>query len=149
MSEAYIIRTAQVSDIDGMIRLLSQLFALERDFDVDPERQRTGLELLLASDGAQIFIATITDRVVAMATVQRVISTAEGGPVAWVEDVVVDESCRAQGIGRALLGHLQDWCAASNISRLQLVADRDNRPALDFYRRQGWLEMNLNVLRHV
>ncbi len=149
MPEAYVLRTAQAGDLDGMIRLLTQLFALERDFDVDPKRQRAGLELLLASESAQVFVAVIEDRVVAMATVQRVISTAEGGVVAWVEDVVVDAAYRGQGIGRTLLGHLQDWCAASNISRLQLVADRDNRAALDFYRREGWLEMNLNVLRHV
>ncbi|MET0027866.1 MAG: GNAT family N-acetyltransferase [Candidatus Thiodiazotropha sp.] len=149
MLEAYTIRAAQASDLEDMVRLLSQLFALERDFDIDPKRQRAGLEQLLASDIAQIFVASLQDRVVAMVTVQRVISTAEGGPVAWVEDLVVDASCRGQGIGRSLLGHLQDWCAASNISRLQLVADRDNHAALDFYRRQGWLEMNLNVLRHV
>jgi GNAT superfamily N-acetyltransferase len=149
MPEAYAIRTARASDLDGMILLLTQLFALERDFDVDPKRQRAGLELLLASESAQVFVAAIEDRVVAMATLQRVISTAEGGVVAWVEDVVVDAAYRGRGIGKTLLGYLQDWCAASNISRLQLVADRDNHAALDFYRREGWLEMNLNVLRHV
>jgi hypothetical protein len=42
---------------------------------------------------------------------------------------------------------LQGWCAASNISRLQLVAGWDNRPALDFYRQEGWLEMHQNELR--
>ncbi len=54
-----------------------------------------------------------------------------------------------EGWGVSGLRYLQDWCAASNISKLQLVAGRGNRPALDFYRQEGWLEMHLNVLRRV
>ncbi|MET0064774.1 MAG: GNAT family N-acetyltransferase [Candidatus Thiodiazotropha sp.] len=149
MPENVCIRVARPADLDAMVRLLSQLFALEQDFEIDPQRQRSGLELLLGSETAQGFVAEVSGQVIAMVTVQRVISTAEGGVVAWVEDLVVDQNWRGQGIGSTLLRHLQDWCAASNISRLQLVADRDNRPALEFYRQEGWCETNLKVLRYL
>jgi GNAT superfamily N-acetyltransferase len=82
-----------------------------------------------------------------MATIQLVISTAEGGLAAWIEDVIVDVSHRGQGIGQRLLTHINQWAEYQGIKRLQLVADRGNQSALDFYRREGWLETNLSVLR--
>ncbi|MCG8125982.1 MAG: GNAT family N-acetyltransferase, partial [Candidatus Thiodiazotropha taylori] len=86
--------------------------------------------------------------VVAMATLQLVVSTAEGGLVAWMEDVVVDADHRGQGVGEFLLSHINRWVESRGIKRVQLVADRDNRSAIEFYKKQGWQEINLNVLRH-
>lgn len=130
-----------------MSDLLSQLFAIEQDFEVDLIKQRAGLEMLLQSDRAQAFIAETAGEVIAMATLQIVVSTGEGGLVGWVEDVAVDRAHRGKGVGRRLLDHLQQWSDSQGLSRLQLAADRGNRPALDFYHRNGWSETNLMVLR--
>ena len=82
-----------------------------------------------------------------MATLQVVISTAEGGPAGLIEDVVVGESHRGCGLGQALMDHLVAWAGERGLTRLQLLADRDNRPALDFYRKQGWTMTSLIALR--
>ncbi|MEJ2620528.1 MAG: GNAT family N-acetyltransferase [Candidatus Thiodiazotropha sp.] len=147
-STGYEISSAIESDLEKLVDLLNQLFSIEADFSVDPHKQNRGLALLLKSESAEIFVAR-GDRgeVIAMATIQWVISTAEGGLAAWVEDVVVDASHRGQGIGQQLLTHINRWAKSQGIKRLQLVADRDNRSALDFYNSQGWRETNLNVLR--
>ncbi|MBV2123129.1 MAG: GNAT family N-acetyltransferase [Candidatus Thiodiazotropha sp. (ex Ctena orbiculata)] len=146
---SYSISSVQRSDIDKMVDLLRQLFSIEADFNVDPDKQRRGLELLLESEAAEIFVVRCArQEVVAMATLQLVVSTAEGGLVAWMEDVVVDADHRGQGVGEFLLSHINRWVENRGIKRVQLVADRDNRSAIEFYKKQGWQEINLNVLRH-
>ncbi|ODB89919.1 hypothetical protein A3194_11410 [Candidatus Thiodiazotropha endoloripes] len=131
-----------------MVDLLRQLFSIEADFNADPDKQRRGLELLQESESAEIFVVRNDNQgVVAMATLQLVVSTAEGGLVAWLEDLVVDADHRGQGIGELLLSHINQWLENRGVKRVQLVADRDNRLALDFYKKQGWQEINLNVLR--
>ncbi|MCG7871224.1 MAG: GNAT family N-acetyltransferase [Candidatus Thiodiazotropha lotti] len=145
----FTISSVERSDFDKMVDLLRQLFSIEADFNVDPDKQRRGLELLQASETAEIFVVRSDGQeIVAMATLQLVVSTAEGGLVAWMEDVVVDADHRGQGVGALLLSHIKRWLENRGIKRVQLVADRDNRLALDFYKKQGWQEINLNVLRH-
>jgi len=142
-----ILREACSGDVDALIPLLDQLFSIESDFSPDPERQRRGLEALLQSATAYVAVAELAGELVGMATLQIVISTAEGGAVGWIEDVVVNASQRGRGIGKALLDHLIGWSQSRGLTRLQLLADRDNQPALDFYRKQGWAGTKLMALR--
>jgi GNAT superfamily N-acetyltransferase len=75
------------------------------------------------------------------------VSTAEGGRVGLVEDVVVDSSYRCRGVGTMLLARLIDWARGNKFIRLQLLADRTNHVAVDFYRSRGWSATSLNCMR--
>jgi GNAT superfamily N-acetyltransferase len=141
------IRPASRSDVPAMTHLLHQLFAIEADFDFSAERQRRGLELLLATTRAMAVVAEEDGKVVGMATAQLVISTAEGGPSLLIEDLVVVPSHQRKGIGGALLIALAKWGAGLGAERMQLLADRTNTSALDFYRHIGWRETQLICLR--
>ena len=137
------IRTATKEDIPAMAELLHQLFAIEIDFTPDYAKQVRGLELLIKHETARILIAEIDQQIVGMCTVQILVSTAMGCEVGAVEDVVIDVSRRGQGIGSALMLELERWAVSNGLGRLQLRADRDNSPALCFYRQQGWKHTNL------
>jgi GNAT superfamily N-acetyltransferase len=143
------IRPARHDDLEAMVTLLQALFAIEEDFVPDPDRQRRGLIRFL--DGCSkhrcIMVAQSVNQVIAMATLQILISTAEGGPVGLVEDVVVQEDFRGKGIGRRLMAALAAWSAERGLLRLQLLADRTNFSALDFYNKSGWLPTRLICLR--
>jgi len=141
------IRAATGADITVMVELLRLLFSIEKDFIYAPERQRRGLELLLAADQAHILVAEILGEVVGMATGQLLISTAEGAPSLVVEDVVVAPASRNMGIASALLARLAEWGQERGANRMQLLADRTNSSALIFYRVQGWLTTRLICLR--
>jgi GNAT superfamily N-acetyltransferase len=141
------IRPATGSDIPAMLVLLHQLFAIEADFVFSGERQQKGLALLLAADAAMAMVAEEQSEVVGMATGQLVISTAEGGPSLLIEDLVVAPAWQKRGIGTALLNALSAWGASREAGRMQLLADRTNGPALDFYRLKGWRETQLICLR--
>ena len=144
---AMTIRAATGADIPVMVELLRLLFSTEKDFVFAPERQRRGLELLLAADQAQVLVAEILGEVVGMATGQLLISTAEGAPSLVVEDVVVAPNCRNMGVASALLTGLAEWGQEWGTNRMQLLADRTNSSALIFYRAKGWQTTRLICLR--
>lgn len=142
------IREAGLSDVEAMVGLLRALFALEPDFTFNEAKQRRGLvQLLCQAEGKCALVAEAGGRVIGMCTVQRVISTAEGAAVGWVEDVVVDAEYRGQGVGKWLLMTLEQWATAQGLKRLQLLADRENRAALEFYKAQGWNTVRMVPLR--
>ncbi len=141
------LRPANSNDIEPLQKLLQMLFTLEQDFEPDARKQRQGLELLLQSSQSHVVIAETAGEVIGMATLQLVISTAEGAAAAWIEDVIVDPAWRGQGVGGHLLDSLADWAVAKGVTRLQLLADCNNQPALDFYASQGWDRTALIALR--
>lgn len=146
--EETVIRPARAADIPVLCRLLERLFSIERDFVVDPARQQRGLELLLAQgEAARLFVAEKGGAVIGMCSAQVLISTAEGGAVAVVEDVVVDEAWRGHGIGTQLLDAVGEWARERGLRRLQLLADRTNEPALAFYARLGWQGTRMMALQ--
>lgn len=141
------IRPARADDLAQCVDLLDELFRLERDFAPDARRQMRGLSLLLENDSARVLVADDDGEVVGMLSVQRLVSTAEGGSVGLVEDVVVPAVRRGQGIGRALMDAAEEWARRENLSRLQLLAERGNQPAQAFYQRLGWASTQLLALR--
>jgi GNAT superfamily N-acetyltransferase len=132
-----------------MVDLLRLLFGIETDFAFEPEKHRRGLAAMLEGCGKHrcIKVAEAVGRVVGMCTGQTLISTAEGGIVAIVEDVVVQPAWQGQGIGRQLLASTEAWALAHGATRLQLLADHGNEDALKFYEHTGWSKTRMICLR--
>ena len=143
------IRTAKPSDIAQLVELLKELFTIEADFDFDQEKQACGLNLLLNSEKDCILVAeSLNDhKVLGMCTVQTLISTAEGGTVGLLEDLIVAVDFRNQGIASKLISEAVNWAECRGLKRLQLLADKNNLPALNFYQKQGWESTQLVCLR--
>jgi GNAT superfamily N-acetyltransferase len=142
---------AQSSDINALVGLLNALFSIEQDFTPNESAQRRGLELLLARpDHGQIFVARHpVEGVIGMVSAQLVISTAIGAPSAWIEDMVVHEKFRGQGVGKLLLDQVRKWAISKGAGRIQLLADADNAPALDFYQHLDWQPTRLFAWKKV
>jgi ribosomal protein S18 acetylase RimI-like enzyme len=143
------IRPARLQDIPSLSDLLAQLFSIESGFTPDREKQARGLSLLLTNPpgSSLILVATSEETVIGMATVQTLVSTAEGGLVGLVEDVIVDSRFRCRNVGTLLLEEIQAWSRYKGLLRLQLLADRDNHQALNFYSSRGWDPTGLICLR--
>jgi GNAT superfamily N-acetyltransferase len=143
------IRTARPDDIPRMCELLDELFNLESDFEPDIEKQVKGLSMLMTepAETSLVLVAAAQGRVIGMATVQALVSTAEGGRVGIVEDVIVDPRHRCRGVGTMLLARVIDWARGNKFRRLQLLADRTNHVAVDFYHSRGWSATSLNCMR--
>lgn len=143
------IRDARMKDLEALVSLLGSLFSIEADFSVAPGCQRKGLTQILESCPKDrcIKVAEMDGRVVGMCTAQTLISTAEGGPVGLIEDMVILPEYRGKGIGRQLMACIEAWALHHDIKRLQLLVDRTNFAALDFYDKIGWRPTQLICLR--
>lgn len=146
-NEPFRIRPAGAGDVRAMTHLLQQLFAIENEFGADADKQRAGLQLLLESPAAGVWVAERRRRVVGMVTVQLMISTAEGGLSGLLEDLVVSSVHRGKGIGKALLCAAVRWTRKKGATRIQLLADGRNVPTLVFYRKREWKQTNMIALR--
>jgi len=143
------VRTANLSDIPQLVELLKELFSIEADFDFDENKQVCGLKLLLNSEKDCILVAQLQsdNKVLGMCTIQTLISTAEGGAVGLLEDLIVAADFRHQGIASKLVAGAVDWAERQGLKRLQLLADKNNLSALNFYEKQGWQSTQLVCLR--
>ncbi|HEX7713123.1 MAG TPA: GNAT family N-acetyltransferase [Bacillota bacterium] len=147
MDSDVMIREATDADIEAMVRLLRVLFTIEADFHVNEAAQRRGLAMMLEdSDHRRVLVAEVEGSISGMCTGQALISTAEGGMAVLVEDLVVLEAYRGYGIGSRLLAAMEAWGFGIGARRLELLADRENRPALDFYQRKNWRQTRLVCL---
>ena len=142
------IEFAGPADLDAMVALLGELFALESDFRPDLSKQAAALRWILDHPAhGRLFLLRDAGRAVGMANALISISTAEGGPVLILEDVILAASYRRGGHGRRLVEHVLRWAAAEGMTRVTLLADRNNAPALAFYSRLGFEESAMVVRR--
>ncbi len=141
------VRRAALADIPELLVLLESLYELEVDYQFERDKQARGLELLADADNACVFVAEYEGEVVGMCSVQTVISTVQGTPSGWVEDVVVLDKFRGCGIGSKLLQAIDEWARENDVSRLQLLADDKNDKAIGFYHKHQWQTMHALALR--
>jgi GNAT superfamily N-acetyltransferase len=141
------IRKGEPGDIETMVTFLHHLFALEKDFAIDADKNRAGLQLLLADQHAKtIYIAEAAGKVVGMVTAQIVVSTSSGGYSILLEDMYIASGFRRKGIGTKLLEQVIVWGSGQGARRVQLVADVTNIGALMFYRQVGLLTSRMTAL---
>lgn len=150
--ETGVVEFATAADLEAMADLLAELFTLESDFRPDRARQLAGLKLILDNPIlGRLFVLRVEDgtgcRVAGMANALITVSTAEGGRVLLLEDVIVGAAHRRAGLGRRLVEHVLAWAADEGMRRVTLLADKDNTPAQAFYRRLGFTGSNMTVLR--
>jgi ribosomal protein S18 acetylase RimI-like enzyme len=149
MSAPACIRRAEPADIPALLGLLELLFSIEQDFVFNAAKQEQGLRLLLAESRAAVMVAEQDGQVLGLCTGQLLISTAQGGLSALVEDLAVLPACQGRGIGRLLLAAVSEWAVSHGASRVQLLADRNNAPALAFYQKTGFQTTAMICLRRM
>jgi len=148
MNPGTTITMATAADLEALADLLAELFTLECDFSPERDKQLRGLRLILDNPQlGRLFVLRVDDQIAGMANALLTISTAEGCPVLLLEDVIVKAPWRGRGLGRQLVEHVFDWARAAGITRVTLLADRGNAPALAFYERVGFCRSNMRVLR--
>ncbi len=142
------IEPATIDDIPHLADLLAILFAQEADFTPDRDRQVRGLQqILTAPTTGCIFAARSESTVIGMVALLFTVSTAEGEPVCWLEDMIVHPDWRGSGLGSRLLQYAIDYARAHHCARITLLTDQTNAGAIRFYERQGFQQSAMIALR--
>jgi len=103
------------------------------------------LDRILANPDATLFVARLDDHIVGMLTlITFEIPTAVR---AWIEDVVVDERARGQGVAAALVQAALDRSADVGARTVDLTSRPDREAANRLYVRMGFEQRVTNVYR--
>ena len=133
------LRRASATDVPQLCGLLALLFAQEADFTPDAGRQGRGLRLILENqETGVIFCAVEGETIIGMVSILVTVSTAEGGRVAWLEDMIVHPDMRGHGIGGRLLHEAIRGAREAGCLRITLLTDDTNSAAMRFYARAGF-----------
>lgn len=132
------IESAAEADIPLLFTFIQELAAYENlltDVRVTEERLR---QTLFGDDSrAHAIIAYFHDLPVAFAIYFFTLSTFEGRPGLYIEDIYVRPTFRRFGIGRKLLGLLSKTARERGCCRIELSVLNWNEDAIQFYEKLG------------
>jgi N-acetylglutamate synthase-like GNAT family acetyltransferase len=147
MDETYI-EQATLEDLPQLTDLLFDLFTQEADFVPNRAKQMRGLRLILEQPSrGRIFVLRQSGHILGMINLLFTISTAEGGFVILLEDVVVHCDHRGKSIGDRLLCHAIDYARQKDFLRFTLLTDRLNADGQRFFKAHGFVESKMIPLR--
>ena len=148
MSEKVVIEPATEADLDELSELLVDLFAHESDFRPNKEKQLRGLRLIFEQPNrGRVFVLRRDGAIVGMINLLFTISTAEGGFVVVLEDLVIHKKYQGKGYGKLLLEHAIEFCRQKNFLRITLLTDRPENVAQEFFRKHGFQESSMIPMR--
>ena len=131
MSDRLEIRRAKLADELA-------LFALVRQFPgatlPSNESFAASLRLKLKDNDALVAVAEIDGRLVGYIAGDAHETFYAGGKIAWVDEILVLETERRQGIGRALMTEFENWAAGGRCRMVGLATDA----AVSFYEELGF-----------
>lgn len=133
------IRIVEINDMNGHVVEPAWLAAAEAVHrQLRPQLPDDYAEKMrrVFADGARMCVAVRDERVAGVA-VYRVHENTFDGVQMYVDDLVSDETQRSQGIGRALLDHLQRRAREVGCAKFNLDSGTQRQQAHKFYFREG------------
>ncbi|MGM5468997.1 GNAT family N-acetyltransferase [Flavobacteriaceae bacterium LMO-SS05] len=136
------IRRAKTEDMYQVLNLIKEL----ADYEKEPDAvEITESELLEKGFGGhpsfQCFVAEIECKIEGIALVYTRFSTWKG-EVLHLEDLIVNQAMRGQGLGEALLNEVVKYGNELGVKRISWEVLDWNTPAIKFYQKKG-----ANVMR--
>ncbi len=127
------IRKAEIGDMEAIHALVRELAEYEKGLHrvtTSPESYKEDF----ASKAFEAFVAEVDDEIVGMALYYGMFSTWRGRML-YLEDFVVKESMRGQGIGKMLFETFMEEARKQKVALVKWQVLHWNEPGLNFYRK--------------
>jgi GNAT superfamily N-acetyltransferase len=148
VNEKVKIEPAVEADLDELSELLGELFSEETDFRPNKDKQLRGLRLIFEQPNrGRVFVLRRDNVIVGMINLLFTISTAEGGFVLLLEDLVVHREFRDHGYGSDLLKYAIEFARQKHFLRITLLTDRPEIRSQNFFRRHGFSDSSMMPMR--
>ncbi len=142
------IRDATHADVPALLRLLRQLDPpdeapgeLAARAAIDAIERHPGMRLAVAEAGGEVVGSVV------LAVLPNLTHHAQ--PWAQLENLVVDESHRSRGVGRALMQWCEDTARAEGCYKLQFQSRNHRKGSHRFYRRLGYQALTVGFRRYL
>jgi ribosomal protein S18 acetylase RimI-like enzyme len=141
-----VIHTTEVVEVDDELvaafeRLTPQLSSSS------PAPGQDQLAAIVSSPATVMFIARDVDTGEIVGSLTLALFRIPTGMRAWIEDVVVDEAVRGQGVGAALNHAALDRARAEGAKTVDLTSRPTREAANRLYKRLGFVQRETNVYR--
>ncbi|KAJ3170495.1 hypothetical protein HDU87_008728 [Geranomyces variabilis] len=131
---AITIRPATADDCPLILKFTQDLALYEKALDkVEATTDAFRTTLFGPTPFAHVIFACLDNKPVGMALYFFNYSTWKAKPGLYLEDLIVDDSARAQGVGTALIRELARMAVREGCGRMEWSALDWNKPAIDFY----------------
>ena len=141
---ALTVRSAEITDVDGLVRLFLQL-GHSGAGDGLPVR----LKMLLADPRADALVAQDGGALLGLATIFFVPVAHESAPWCRITALVVDEGHRGRGLGRALVVAAEAAAETAGCSRIEATSALHRTEAHDFYKGLGFARQSEHFLKRL
>lgn len=145
------VEMATLEDLPALTELVMDLFSMSAgDFKPDRELQERGLRLILEQPNrGRIVVIRNEDRIFGMVNMLFTISTARGGFVILMEDVIIHPHHRGQGYGTMLVNHVIEFAKQKKFLRITLLTDKISAESQEFFQKQGFKYSNMIPMRYL
>ncbi len=130
------IRQAKAEDTADVVRLMKQLEEFAHG------KVGLGVEgrfkFMLTLSNFNVWVADDDDQVIGLITASLRPTLWHAGPVALIDELIVDHAARGQGVGRALIDAIVTWARKRGASEIEVSTEKDNEAAQAYYLRQGF-----------
>jgi N-acetylglutamate synthase-like GNAT family acetyltransferase len=142
------VEPATIEDLPALTELVMNLLHISGDFTPDQAVQERGLQLILEQPNrGRIFVVRNQNQIFGMVNLLFTISTARGGFVILMEDVVIHPDHRCQGYGTMLLNHVEDFAKKKQFKRITLLTDKISAESQAFFTRNGFEHSSMIPMR--
>ncbi len=145
------VEMATLDDLPALTELVMDLFSMSAgDFIPDRALQERGLRLILEQPNrGRIAVIRNEDKIFGMVNMLFTISTARGGFVILMEDVVIHPHHRGQGYGTMLVNHVIEFAKQKKFLRITLLTDKISAESQQFFQKQGFNYSNMIPMRYL
>jgi GNAT superfamily N-acetyltransferase len=142
------VEPATIEDLRDLVGLVMELMEMQDDFAPDHGVQTKGIRLILEGPSrGRIFVLRSDERIIGMVNLLFTISTAVGGFVILMEDVVIHPDHRDQGYGSMLVQHVIDFARQKDFRRITLLTDKLSADSQGFFKKHGFQFSHLIPMR--
>jgi ribosomal protein S18 acetylase RimI-like enzyme len=147
MNPKYTVKQIQESDItQELANSISQL-VIQLGPKYPPTITAEGLKTLLAIPHNYLITAASNEQIIGMVMISSL--HVPSGIKTWIEDMVVDENYRSQGVGKALIKHAIKVANVNNVTHINLTTKPARIEANKLYQSVGFEINETNYYRLV
>jgi len=133
-------RRARPGDVDAVVAMMRRYYREDGYTFVEAEARAAALMLIGDPALGALFVVCDGARVVGYVAVGLGFSFEYRGREAFVDELLIAESHRGQGLGREALQVAEAYCREAGVNALHLEVERHRRKARALYRRWGFAD---------
>ena len=129
------IRACKLEDFSGIFTLLNQLWP---DSELDANELHAVYSRALSSGIQHLIVGVLGNRIVGFCSLSVKNNFRKAGSIGNVDELVVDEHYRGQGIGKKLMDRIEEIAVSNHCKQIELESSFHRKEAHRFYENIGF-----------